>query len=640
MQTFFFPSRLRVRFVCGLPLLLVFLCSACGGSSRRERLTPEPVKPSDLSTEPSIEPDSLRPPWQLWLPEPTDTQLGATDALEAHGHLLEAEHRYRDIETASAPGRSREEAFSRRVGVLLKQGRSREALEQITDHLKAENVSTENISPILALMAAYSYIHLGDYDQALAWFGTVLRKSDRRSVVARRADEQVTVLVASISEANFPTASRTWASDQLFARVFEQEKQRRASGGKPDISAFARWFDAKSYGVQPNLGVRESDIGTAANPPPLPSPTGAVIGVLLPASGKYGEYAAKIRNGIELALKDSGHGEQIQLVFADSTADPLTAEAEYERLCREQGAAIVVGPLLAKVTEQIAKKSESVRVPFLSFTKRPGVTALSNVAFRLGATAENQTNELVEYASKQLSFKKFAMLSPLDGANGEEFSAAFRGSLSQLRGQLVGDASYTPKNAGSVAEAIAKISGSGAEAVFMSEGLETALPVIEALRNSPLRSAVILGPAVWNDSVAARGYGSLLEGSIIATPFFIGGEQPQVSGFVTRYRQAYGQEPELLGAQAYDAAMIIISGLVNTPVGTADFRDKFISNLKSVDNMEGVTGKLSVRRDGEISRRMSVLRLHNGELLEVMRGGTVTGFVPDDTNAQDSEKKT
>jgi ABC-type branched-subunit amino acid transport system substrate-binding protein len=621
-----FLNKASFAFLCFALVLGLFSCS----DSR-------PIRRNDFgsisSRSHSRQPEAaVIPPWQLWdTHDLTNPDLAAADALENTGQFAQSLRAYRELEQKEPPGRVKEEAFVRSVGTLLKLGKSHEALDQITAHLKAQGLATQDISPILALLAAYSYLHQNDFNQTLAWLGVAYRKTSGRGVVARRVTIETENVLRHISKDNFAAEYELWRADPFFAAYFDREKMRRAEGGLPDRSpAMLSWYRPQTYGSEVRVGdLRETDLNPAQDFTVGNLMGGTTVGVLLPLNGRYAAPAQRVREGIELALKDSGLADKVRLVFADTGGDPARAESEYERLATQEGAALVLGPLLVKCSEQVAQKSDSLGVPFITFTKRPGITLMSHVGFRLGATADNQATEVVSYAAQQLKLKSFALIYPDDGS-GAEFAAAFRAAVSRAGGRLTGEGMYTSGNPGSVQAAVQKVNGSGAEAVFLPDTLEGASPVITALRTSALKDAVLLGPATWNDPVAVRGYGDLIEGAVYVTPFYGASSKPAVTNFVEHYRATYSREPDLLAAQGYDAADVALRSMQDLQGQQGDIKPALIKNLKSADSFDGVTGKLAVNSNGEITRRMSVLRLHRGTAIEVMSGGNVTGFVPDE----------
>ena len=186
--------------------------------------------------------------------------------------------------------------------------------------------------------------------------------------------------------------------------------------------------------------------------------------------------------------------------------------------------------------------------------------------------------------------------------------------------------SYAFDDPASALRAVQHVSRSAPKAIFVADSLEGGQQVLEHLKKSSIANSIIVGPAQWNDPIAIRGYEQLLEGAVYVTPFYAESRNPQVSQFVTKYRERYKQAPELLSAQGYDAAQLALSVLTQ-PVSSTQ---EVISRLEKSDNFDGVTGKLTVDNDGEIHRRMTVLRMKQGDVVEVMSGGNITGFYSDE----------
>lgn len=90
------------------------------------------------------------------------------------------------------------------------------------------------------------------------------------------------------------------------------------------------------------------------------------IGVLLPLSGRAADSAAAIRDGL-LAAYYWGEGSRPELRFYDTGQDSLRVSAAY-RQAVEQGANVVVGPLLKENVEQLARYAR-LQVPVLALNQ-------------------------------------------------------------------------------------------------------------------------------------------------------------------------------------------------------------------------------------------------------------------------------
>ncbi len=609
-------------------LLLISLFFGCG-----PRVVARPAGPAiERGSQPVVQPtnsnigsEAIDPPWQLWSGDTFgNPDLVAAEAAVQAGRYQEAIDRFKAAEDGATSAQIREEAFNRRMGSTLRLGNSRQVLEDVTRFLRAQGRTIEDASPVVGLLVAFSYLHLGDNDQTFAWLSLVHRRVNGQGIFARRAVSTATRLARTVSAASFSAANDRWTADKVIGPVFAAERARRAQGGVAEPGLFSSWFvvggrgDAFGLGAIGETDITAGDLSGSAN--------SNVVGVLLPLTGKFAEHAVRVKQGIELALKEfleKEPGSGLRLVVADTRGEADVAGQEYERLVRQEGAAVVLGPLLVKTAEEVARRSDSLGIPFVTFTKRPNITELSRVAFRLGATAGDQVSELLNYSQSELAAKRIAILYPRD-VNGQEFATVLRERLREGSLELVNEGSYTPGSRDSMAQAVSAAANSSADVIFVPDSLENVQPIFDAVKKSALSKAVLIGPALWDDPVAVRGFGQLLDGAAYVTPFFAQSPRPMVSRFVTNYRGAFHKDPELLAAQGYDAAQFVFRSMVGSP----ESRETLIERLRRADTFEGVTGQLTVQPNGELSRRMSVLRLSNGDIVEVMSAGAVTGFLP------------
>ena len=123
---------------------------------------------------------------------------------------------------------------------------------------------------------------------------------------------------------------------------------------------------------------------------------------------------------------------------------------------------------------------------------------------------------------------------------------------------------------------------------------------------------------------------------MIVTPFFAQSSQPQVSRFVQQYKAKFSRSPDILTAQAYDATTFLLAGLsqISESVPPLERSGEAAKLLHESAPREALTGRISVQPNGELTREMSILRLHGGELVEVMAGGQARSFV----SSQDPER--
>lgn len=620
------------------------LLAACGG----EIVSSHSMRPhAGESTTVIPEKKAAVAPWDVQFGTgPAPAELAAGDDLAARGDLAGAAEKYRQAQAAllaEGDDRGAEMATARRASALLKQGLSKETLNEVSNFLAKRGLAIDAAATEVALVVAFAYMHEAQLDQTLAWLGVAIRNAPGETA-AHYVRGEAKKLVRSLSDRNFEIYADKWGQDASLGIVFGQDRLRRSQGGGAEVSFPQGLFSAETYAVAAageQTALEQPPAGDGSFQPGA-DPNEITIGVLLPFSGKYAEHAERVREGIELAVSELNQASQLEsgahvrLIFGDTKGDGDTAAAEYRRLVSSEHASAVIGPLLVKDTERVAAEAASLGVPFVTFTKQPQVPGLGKNAFRLGATLENQAAELASYAVKQLGLKRLAIVLPATPA-GRDFSTACRSAMLKLGGPsgaaIAGEVEYENGNESSIAAAIDALSKLSVDGVFVPDSLENSIPLLDSARVAGLKP-VFLGTALWDDAVTIRGYGKLIDGAVYVTPFFSQSSQPATTAFVAGYRAKFNREPDLLAAQSYDATHYILRGLEQSGRPAApSFPQLLTKKLLSADSFEGATGKITVQKNGDLSRRMSVLRLYNGEAIEVMSGGETKGIIPDGENS-------
>jgi ABC-type branched-subunit amino acid transport system substrate-binding protein len=371
---------------------------------------------------------------------------------------------------------------------------------------------------------------------------------------------------------------------------------------------------------------------TTTLPPPLPSssdprpsPLGddhvgpmPRIAVMLPLTGQYAPYGQRSLNGIKLAF--GPHADR--LVVRDTQGEAAVARAAVDELIADPSIAAVIGPLRSKVAEAVAPRAERGALPMVVLSQQEGIAGRWVV--QPAMTAERQAAELAEYAINGEGLRKFGILYPND-QYGIALSSAFRQQVDQRGGQVVGSVTYDPKQKEFSVELLSAdkwIKDDGLQAVFIPDFAPTALPLAVQLRQAH-PSVVLLGSNGWNDPAALGPAAADIDGAVFVDGFFASSQRRATQDFVDAYRTAYGGTPEILEAQAYDAAKLVMAAIQSG----ARSRPQISAALQTPRRFEGAAGTVAVGPNG-IQRQLFLLRVASGTISEVVPSRPVSGPAP------------
>jgi ABC-type branched-subunit amino acid transport system substrate-binding protein len=315
------------------------------------------------------------------------------------------------------------------------------------------------------------------------------------------------------------------------------------------------------------------------------------------------------------------------------------------------GVVAIVGPLRSAEAVAAAPVAEEAGVPLLTLAQREDLALLGESVFRLGLTASDQVRALLDYAFERAGARRFAILWPRDDY-GTLFKNLFWDEVEKRGGEVVGAEPYTPGAADLQAEikrlvglyylepnerklvaerdrmarrpqenaaklASAPFSGLPPyvdfDALFVPDEAAQVGLILPQLRFYEIRDVALLGPSGWNDprllEIAARE----ARGAVFTDAFFARSAYPFVQEFVQRYHVAYGEEPDHLAAEGFDAVAILRAVLD----GRAPSRGELRRSLLSVRDFPGVSGLTSFDEAGGTRKDLYLLTVRQGAIEEV-----------------------
>jgi ABC-type branched-subunit amino acid transport system substrate-binding protein/thioredoxin-like negative regulator of GroEL len=379
---------------------------------------------------------------------------------------------------------------------------------------------------------------------------------------------------------------------------------------------------------------------------------GAPIGVALPLSGPYAGYGWSALRGIVLGFGTfdrSPGGFRIHL--RDTEGDTDGAQRAVQALFSE-GVVAVLGPLRSATAAAVAESAEEARVPLMTLARAEDLSSLGSWVFRLGVTRADQTRVLARYAIERRGARRIAILYPED-QYGIDYKNLFWDEVEQHGAEIVGVESYAPE-AVDVQGPIRKLVGLeyltprerslieerdrlarrpleneerladpelaelppyvDFDALFIPEAAQKAGLILPQLRFYDVRDVLLLGSSGWNDPKIVEIAGRDAEGAVFTDAFFARSEFHLVQEFASAYYAEFGEEPDALAAEGYDAASIL-RGILSEEASFS--RTRVRDALLRVRDFRGVSGLTSFDESGGTRKSLYLLTVHRGQISEL-----------------------
>ena len=309
-----------------------------------------------------------------------------------------------------------------------------------------------------------------------------------------------------------------------------------------------------------------------------------VVAVVVPLTGSDAGVGQSIANAASLALLDSGD-KSVRLSAYDSAATGGAAAATQRAL--NDGAELILGPLLAEDVREAAPVARRAGVPVIAFSNDTSVSG--DGVYIMGFTPDQSIGRVVEY-SRAKGATRFGALVP-SGLYGQRASAAILSAVRRSGGRVTAMENFdrSPASVSSAARRL-KARGGSDSVVIADSGR------IAALAAPSLAGMQILGTELWA-SDRLLGKTAALRGAVYAAA-----PDARFAQLTGRYRARYGKLPYRLGSLGYDAILLVARAAPNWPMG----RPFPARSLIERDGFAGVDGNFRFRRNGIAERLLEV----------------------------------
>jgi branched-chain amino acid transport system substrate-binding protein len=339
------------------------------------------------------------------------------------------------------------------------------------------------------------------------------------------------------------------------------------------------------------------------------------VGVLLPLSGTRAEAGEHIRAGLALAQHDIDRNDskkyQIRFTYADTQYNPALAVSGVRKIIALENISYVIGPYGSSEVLAVAPLTEQARIILISpSAQATGISSAGDYVFRTQVTTDQEADVLAPFIAKRIGGKRLEVIA-INTDYSPSFLAGFTDNYSKAGGEI-GLVQYFHPGDADFRTQLLKAQADGGDALLLlstakeagllvrqSSELQTGLPIFAT---SPIETAEFLKAA-----------GVSAEGVVYPYPFDAQSEDAAQHGFQRKHLQAYGRESEMLGANGYDALMLLSSCLEREGDDPARVKEC----LYGTKEYHGASGVLTFDRNGDVRKPFIMKTVRDGRFVKL-----------------------
>jgi ABC-type branched-subunit amino acid transport system substrate-binding protein len=353
------------------------------------------------------------------------------------------------------------------------------------------------------------------------------------------------------------------------------------------------------------------------------------IGCLLPLSGKRAHFGLRALKGALIAANTFDPNPkdiEVTLIVKDTGGRPETSAKEARELVEIDHVLAIIGPMFLNTTKAAASAIQSAPVPLISLSQADGVPQLGAFVFRNCLTSTQQIRALVRFLINGLNARRAAILYP-SIPFGKRYMKLFWETFTENGGEIRGAESYLPTDT-DFAVPIKKLTGLyhtkerwgrgdtpseedgkfkpviDFEVLFIPDTYKRVVLIAPQLAFYDVVGITLVGVNTWNAPELIREGKRYVQGAIFPDGFSPKSDSPFVKVFVKSFDAAFGEVPEILAAQAYDAVRLLAILLQRFPVTNTDELEE---KLRVDTNFHGVSGLRYYDDVGEAVRDVLIL---------------------------------
>ena len=338
------------------------------------------------------------------------------------------------------------------------------------------------------------------------------------------------------------------------------------------------------------------------------------IGMLAPLTGFAAADGFSVYESVKIAVdkvnKEGGLlGKKVELVCYDDAADPKQSVPLANKLIGQDGAAAFVAGSYSLPTRAVSTIFNDEEIPLVSaYALHPDITK-GDYTFRNGFLGTVEGKGAAYTAVKLLKAKKIALIVS-DNDFGTTLAQGFDAYLAKHpEAKIVSQQKY-PMSEKDFKPYLSKMKAANPDVVFFSGYYFQVGPAMKQAQEMGIKVQFI-GEEGADSPKTTEIAGKASEGLIIVTNLNRDDKRKEVQEFLATYRKLHKIEPDMVGASAYDAFMLLVNAIKQAKTTDGPAVAKALAATK---NYNGLTGVISgFTPEGEVVKPVQIQIVKDGK---------------------------
>jgi branched-chain amino acid transport system substrate-binding protein len=341
-----------------------------------------------------------------------------------------------------------------------------------------------------------------------------------------------------------------------------------------------------------------------------------VIGAYMPMTGNVAAFGQMCWGGIEVAKKMEPEvlGRPVEIMLADTKSDKVESANAVSRLIEKDKVVAILGETISGNTIAGSDHAERSKIPMISPTAtNPIVTQGKKYVFRVCFIDTDQGLIGAKLARERLNAKTAALIFDISQDYCVGLANFFKKDFTSSGGKIVsetkfksGDRDFTPQ--------LSTIKGHNPDVIYAPIYYTELALIAKQAREMGITSPIVAGDGAQAPELIDLG-GNAVEGIYFSAHFHEDMvETERGKKFVELYKKEKGKDLDSFTAMGADAYFVTIDAIRRA--GNTE-PQKIRDSLVQTKDFEGVSGKISMKPDGNAIKSIVINQVKGGKFVYV-----------------------